>query len=303
MLHSRRPAAPPSTAQRIEATLQQALSLSTGPEGPPLLAAAMRHAVFPGGARIRPQLCLAVARACGDAHPSMADAAAAAIELLHCASLVHDDLPCFDNAATRRGVPSVHAAYGERLAVLAGDGLIVLAFQLLAEAATPKTLRLLAPLTTLLGRRIGGPHGIVAGQAWECEPRVSLAAYHRAKTGSLFAACTEAGALAAAADPVPWRAFGLCLGEAYQVADDVRDVVATTQALGKPAGRDRDLHRPSSASELGLGGAIEYFDRLVERSIAAIPPCDGAVLLRAMVRAESERLVPQDSVRDLALAA
>jgi geranylgeranyl diphosphate synthase, type II len=87
------------------------------------------------------------------------------------------------------------------------------------------------------------------------------------------------------------------------VADDVRDVVATTQALGKPAGRDRDLHRPSSASELGLGGAIEYFDRLVERSIAAIPPCDGAVLLRAMVRAESERLVPQDSVRDLALAA
>jgi geranylgeranyl diphosphate synthase, type II len=302
MLHSRTVTQTPP-AQRIEQALQQALSLSTAPEGPPLLGAAMHHAVFPGGARIRPQLCLAVARACGDTYPSMADAAAAAIELLHCASLVHDDLPCFDNAATRRGVPSVHAAFGERLAVLAGDGLIVLAFQLLAEATTPKTLRLLAPLTTLLGRRIGGPHGIVAGQAWECEPRVSLAAYHRAKTGSLFAACTEAGALAAAADPAPWRAFGLCLGEAYQVADDVRDVVATTQALGKPAGRDRDLHRPSSASELGLGGAIEYFDRLVERSIAAIPPCDGAALLRAMVRAESERLVPQDSVRDLALAA
>jgi geranylgeranyl diphosphate synthase type II len=302
MLHSRPAAALPST-QRIEHALQQALLLSTAPEGPPLLAAAMRHAVFPGGARIRPQLCLAVARACGDAHPQMADAAAAAIELLHCASLVHDDLPCFDDAATRRGVPSVHAAYGERLAVLSGDALIVLSFQVLAEAATPATLRLLAPLLGLLGRRVGGPHGIVAGQAWECEPRVSLAAYHRAKTGSLFAACTEAGALAAAADPAPWRAFGLCLGEAYQVADDVRDVVATTQALGKPAGRDRDLHRPSSASELGLGGAIDYFDRLVERSIDAIPPCDGAVLLRAMVRAESERLVPQDSVRDLALAA
>ena len=87
------------------------------------------------------------------------------------------------------------------------------------------------------------------------------------------------------------------------MADDVRDVVATTQALGKPAGRDRDLSRPSSASELGLGGAIDYFDRLVERSIEAIPDCDGATLLRAMVRAESERLVPQDSVRDLALAA
>jgi geranylgeranyl diphosphate synthase, type II len=292
-----------SAAQRIERALRQALSLGEGPDGPPLLAAAMRHAVFPGGARIRPQLCLAVAGACGDPHPALADAAASAIELLHCASLVHDDLPCFDDAATRRGVPSVHAAFGERLAVLSGDALIVLAFQALAEAAEPRTQRLLAPLIALLGRRIGGPSGIVAGQAWECEPRVSLAAYHRAKTGSLFAACTEAGALAAAADPAPWRAFGLCLGEAYQVADDVRDVVATTQALGKPAGRDRDLSRPSSASELGLGGAIEYFDRLVERSIEAIPACDGAMLLRAMVRAESERLVPQDSVRDLALAA
>ena len=90
-------------AQRIEAALQQALSLSESPDGPPLLAAAMRHAVFPGGARIRPQLCLAVASACGDPRPGLSDAAAGAIELLHCASLVHDDLPCFDAAATRRG--------------------------------------------------------------------------------------------------------------------------------------------------------------------------------------------------------
>jgi geranylgeranyl diphosphate synthase type II len=295
------PAALP--AARTERALQRALALGTGAPCPPLLAAALRHAVFPGGARIRPQLCLAVAGACGDPHPTLADAAAGAIELLHCASLVHDDLPCFDNAATRRGLPSVQAAFGERIAVLTGDALIVLAFQTLAQAAEARTQRLLAPLIGVIGQRVGGPDGIVAGQAWECEPRVSLAAYHRAKTGSLFAACTEAGALAAAADPAPWRAFGLCLGEAYQVADDVRDVVATTQALGKPAGRDRDLARPSSASELGLGGAIEYFDRLVERSIEAIPDCNGATLLRAMVRAESERLVPQDSVRDLALAA
>ncbi len=292
-----------SVAQRIEQTLHWALALGGGSDGPPLLTAAMHHAVFPGGARIRPQLCLAVAGACGDPHPALAEAAAGALELLHCASLVHDDLPCFDDAPTRRGVPSVHAAFGERIAVLTGDALIVLAFQALAEAVEPRTQRLMAPLAGLLGRRVGGPDGIVAGQAWECEPRVSLAAYHRAKTGSLFAACTEAGALAAAADPAPWRAFGLCLGEAYQVADDVRDVVATSQLLGKPAGRDRALSRPSSAAELGLCGAIEYFDRLVERSIEAIPDCDGAALLRALVRAESERLVPQDSVRDLALAA
>jgi geranylgeranyl diphosphate synthase type II len=287
---------------RIEAALRAALAHGEGAEAPPLLASAMRHAVFPGGARIRPQLCLAVAQACGDAHPPLADAAAASIELMHCASLVHDDLPCFDNASTRRGVPSVHTAFGERIAVLTGDALIVLAFQVLAAAAG-RHAHLLAPLLETLARRVGAPGGIVAGQAWECEPRVTLAAYHRAKTGSLFVACTEAGALASGADPAPWRDFGLALGEAYQVADDVRDVVATTQALGKPAGRDRDLRRPSSATELGLGGAIECFDRLVARAIAAVPECTGTAMLRALVGAESERLVPKDGVRDLALAA
>ena len=310
MLHKQRPATAlaglespaAGMGRRIDFALQQALSLAAAPGAPPLLGAAMRHAVFPGGARIRPQLCLAVARACGDPHPALSDGAATAIELLHCASLVHDDLPCFDAAAMRRGQPSVHAAYGERIAVLAGDALIVLAFQVLALGAATQPVRL-GPLLLLLAQRVGAPDGIVAGQALECEPRVTLAAYHLAKTGSLFAACTEAGALAAGADPAPWREFGLSLGEAYQVADDVRDVVATTQALGKPAGRDRDLQRPSSASELGLGGAIEYFDRLVARAIAAVPACDGAPLLRELVRTESERLVPKASVRDLALAA
>jgi geranylgeranyl diphosphate synthase type II len=288
--------------RRIDFALQEALALVAAPSASPLLAAAMRHAVFPGGARIRPQLCLAVACACGDPQPALSDAAATAIELLHCASLVHDDLPCFDAAALRRGLPSVHAAFGERIAVLTGDALIVLAFQVLALGAAGHPARL-RPLLLLLAQRVGAPHGIVAGQALECEPRVTLAAYHLAKTGSLFAACTEAGALAAGADPAPWRDFGLSLGEAYQVADDVRDVVATTHALGKPVGRDRELQRPSSASELGLGGAIEHFDRLVARAIAAVPSCDGAALLRELVRNESERLVPKASVRDLALAA
>ena len=287
---------------RINHALTAALASAEAPGCPPRLAEAMRHAVFPGGARIRPQLCLAVARACGDRHPRLADAAAAAIELLHCASLVHDDLPCFDNAATRRGVPSVHAAYGERIAVLAGDALIVLAFQSLAVAAVA-TPQLLVPLLVAVGRRVGMPLGIVAGQAWECEPNVSLAAYQRLKTGSLFAACTEAGALAAGADPAAWRAFGLSLGEAYQVADDVRDVVATTESMGKAPGRDKALQRPSSASELGLSGAIAHFDRLLARAMNDIPRCEGAEALRALVRAESERLLPSDTVRSAALAA
>ena len=112
------------------------------PGRPPLLASALRYAVFPGGHRIRPQLCLAVARACGDERSRSADAAAAAIELLHCASLVHDDLPCFDDADMRRGKPSVHAQFGEPIAVLAGDALIVLAFETLAREASAERLAL-----------------------------------------------------------------------------------------------------------------------------------------------------------------
>jgi geranylgeranyl diphosphate synthase type II len=287
---------------RIEQALLAAVAVGEQTGCPPKLAAAVRHAVFPGGARIRPQLCLAVARACGDADPRLADAAAAAIELLHCASLVHDDLPCFDDAPTRRGVASVHAAYGERIAVLSGDALIVLAFQSLAQGAAHAPQRLPALLGTI-ARRVGAPTGIVAGQAWECEPFVALPAYHRAKTGSLFAACTEAGAQAAGAEALPWQAFGLCLGEAYQVADDIRDVALATELLGKPNGRDLALCRPSSATELGLSGAIAHFDRLLARAVEAIPRCTGAPALRALVRAESERLVPKATVRDLALAA
>ncbi|WP_430423474.1 polyprenyl synthetase family protein [Methylibium petroleiphilum] len=283
---------------RIEQSLAAALAIGEQ-EGCPLkLAGAIRHAVFPGGARIRPQLCLAVAQACGDDDPGLSEAAAVSIELLHCASLVHDDLPCFDDAATRRGRASVHFAFGESLAVLAGDALIVLAFQALSEGAVRSPQRL-APLLATIARGVGMPSGIVAGQAWECEPRVSLAQYQRAKTGALFVAATMAGAQACGVEPEPWRALGDCLGEAYQVADDIRDVAADPDLLGKPMGRDAALCRPSAAGQLGLDGAVRLFDALVERAIAAIPPCPGAAQLRALVRAEAERLVPQSLTGEL----
>jgi geranylgeranyl diphosphate synthase type II len=283
---------------RIDHALQAALAAHTAADGPPRLTAAIRHAVFPGGARIRPRLCVAVATACGDDQPALTDAAAAAIELLHCASLVHDDLPCFDDAATRRGQASVHAAYGERLAVLGGDALIVLAFQLVAEAAAAAPLRAAALIGTL-GRGVGVPHGIVAGQAWECEPQVALRDYQRAKTGALFAAATLAGAEAAGAPSAPWRALGECLGEAYQVADDIRDVVADPAALGKPVGRDLALGRPSWVSDWGLAASVRRFQDLVERAVEAIPPCRGQAALQALVRLESERLVPHALCQDL----
>jgi geranylgeranyl diphosphate synthase type II len=167
---------------RIERALSQALKSAEARGAPPRLASAIRHAVVPGGARIRPQLLLAVACACGDDDPSLADGAAAALELLHCASLVHDDLPCFDDAPLRRGRASVHAAYGERCAVLAGDALIVMAFEALARAATRSPWRLPA-LLCMLASRVGMPHGIVAGQAWECEDWVALPDYQRAHLG------------------------------------------------------------------------------------------------------------------------
>lgn len=281
-----------SASARIEAALGAALALADGPGRPPRLLAAMQHAVFPGGARVRPRLTLAVARACAEDNPLLTDAAAAAVELLHCASLVHDDLPCFDDAAMRRGRPSVHCAYGERLAVLAGDALIVLGFQALGAASAGAPQRLPRLLAHVAGG-VGMPLGIAAGQAWECEPQVRLRDYQRAKTGALFAAATGAGALAAGADAAPWLALGEALGEAYQVADDIRDVAASAALLGKPVGQDIALDRPSTARELGLEGAVQQFRQLMAAAIAAVPACPGAAELRQLVRREAERLLPR----------
>ena len=279
---------------RIEQSLAAALALREAPGCPPKLANAVRHAVFPGGARIRPQLCLAVAHACGNDDPLLADAAAVAIELLHCASLVHDDLPCFDDAPTRRGRASVHWAYGESLAVLAGDALIVLAFQTLGLAGTKSPQRM-AEVLGVVAKGVGMPFGIVAGQAWESESRVSLVDYQRAKTGALFVAATAGGALAAGADPKPWVALGEWLGEAYQVADDIRDVMADPSLIGKPVGQDVALGRPSAAIDLGLGGAIAYFEKLVQSAIDSVPECASREAMRQLVRQESERLVPREA--------
>lgn len=262
-----------------------------GPGIPPQLAAALPYAVFPGGARVRPRLCLAVAVACGDTSPRTADAAAAAIELLHCASLVHDDLPCFDDAETRRGKPSLHRAFGAPLAVLCGDALIIGAFQTIARG-TQDPCRL-APLLLVVSQAVGAPAGIVAGQAWECEPSVPLSDYHRAKTGSLFAAATTAGALAAGGDPQSWRRLGECLGEAFQVADDICDVVADPAERGKPGKQDAVLGRPNAVRELGLGGASRRLEALLAEADDSVPDCPGAAQLRATIAVESRPFLPK----------
>lgn len=280
---------------RIERALRASLASTLQAGHPPKLAAAMQHAVFPGGARIRPKLALAVAMACGEDDPALSSGVAAAIELLHCASLVHDDLPCFDAAETRRGRPSVHRAFGERLAVLSGDALIVTAFDVLGASARRHLSRLPVLLRTVC-HGVGMPLGIVAGQAWECEPQISLSDYQQAKTGALFAAATMAGAQAAGADGAPWRALGEQLGQTYQVADDIRDVMLDASALGKPGGQDVALGRPSTARELGLEGALAEFQRLVQATLLTVPVCPGASQFRALIRHEANRLVPQQLV-------
>jgi geranylgeranyl diphosphate synthase, type II len=284
---------------RIEQSLGRAMGLTPATEGPPLLTAAMRSAVFPGGARIRPRLCLAVARACGEDKPSLAVAAASSIELLHCASLVHDDLPCFDDASTRRGRPSIHKAFGERIAVLTGDALIVLAFQSLARAAGGAHSRL-GNLIMIISRAVGAPNGIAAGQAWECEPQIDLAPYQRAKTGALFGAATAAGASASGYDGAAWSELGERIGEAYQIADDIRDVVSSEQELGKPIGRDQALGRPNAVHRLGIGVAVERLDELVGSAIGAIPACPGAEELRRHILTEASRLLPRQLARPAA---
>jgi len=264
-------------AFRVERALRAALDPMCAPGAPPRLAAAVYHSVFPAGARIRPQLCLRIASAVGEDVPGLADGAAVAVELIHCASLVHDDLPCFDAAATRRGQPSTHRAFGEPLAVLAGDQLIVLAFEVLARSATAAPARL-GRLVTTLARGVGMPYGIIAGQGWESEPSIPTTLYRRAKTGALFEAAALSGAISAGADAEEaeaWRVFGQRIGEAYQVADDLLDVLSDPASAGKPVGRDGVLGRPNVACDLGLGASTQLFEQLVQSAIEAIPTCTG----------------------------
>lgn len=278
---------------RVEAAMDRAIALGQGTgSGPSQLSRALEYAVKPGGARIRPTIALSVAMACGDDRPKLTDAAVSALELIHCASLVHDDMPCFDDADVRRGKPSVHKAFSEPLALLTGDSLIVLAFEVLARAGAEKPDRL-AELIRILAARTGMPGGICAGQGWESEKTIDLGAYHRAKTGALFIAATQMGAVAAGQDADPWEELGARIGEAFQVADDLRDALLDEAALGKPAGQDAVHDRPNAVNILGVRGAVSRLQDILSGAIASIPSCPGEAMLAQMVRAYADRIVPE----------
>jgi len=231
--------------------------LPTRDAPPARLHGAMHDAVFPGGRRARPMLCRLIADRYGGGDDEMVGRMAAAVELVHCASLVQDDLPCFDDAATRRGLPSCHKIYGQATAILVGDALLTLAFETLASAPGRKAavaFRLMGVLTSATG----SSNGIIGGQALELEPHpVDINHYHKQKTAALFRAAAAGGAICCGAeqDVSRWARLGELMGCALQLRDDLDDVEGTEASLGKPAGRDAALGRPNAALYGGLENA------------------------------------------------
>lgn len=291
------PTAPATPAPAKPDPLEEYLSslLPSSDLAPQALHRAMRHAVFPGGKRIRPRLLLTVAAACAadEAETELAMHAACAIELIHSASLVHDDLPCFDDARQRRGLPTVHVLYGEPLAVLAGDALLTRAFELMAETPARLARRALR-IVRLLGQATGSRDGIIGGQSLEQNdaaaalPARSAAAdwsgewlpgplgfapdildrYHAMKTAALFRLAAEAGAVAAGATDAPaWGEVGQCLGLAYQLADDLCDTCGSEAAAGKPVRRDLDLGRPNAVVVSGEHSTRTRLQSLLDQAL------------------------------------
>jgi geranylgeranyl diphosphate synthase type II len=281
---------------RIEAALERVVAKATAAPCPARLAEALRYAVIPGGGRVRPGLCLAVAKACGDCAPALADAAAVAVELLHCASLVQDDLPCFDDASLRRGQPSLHSRFGETTAILVGDALIVMTFDAVAAHVAEWPAECAAILRAL-AEAAGAPAGIAAGQAWETEPGVDVAAYQHAKTAALFEAAAVSGAVAGGAASSAWRRVGGLLGEAYQVADDLADALGESGKLGKPIHQDGNKARPNVVAKLGIDGAVRRLDALLDQAMRSLPECRGRVSVEDFLCLAAERLCPP-SLRD-----
>ncbi|GAB4087844.1 polyprenyl synthetase family protein [Hydrogenophaga soli] len=258
--------------------VEQALSRWVLADSPAQLGVAMRYAVLDGGKRLRPLLVMAAARAGGSAHPTATLRAACAVELIHAYSLVHDDLPCMDNDVLRRGKPTVHVQFGEAPALLAGDALQALAFELLVPDDASQS----ADLSVQLCRQLAcaaGVNGMAGGQAIDLASvgvqlnQTQLEQMHRLKTGALLHASVTMGAACGGVSGSAAQAlsdYGWQLGLAFQVVDDILDVVADTATLGKTAGKDALNDKPTFVSLLGLDGARAYAAQALARAHASL---------------------------------
>jgi farnesyl diphosphate synthase len=247
----------------------------------PVLSQAMRYAVLDGGKRLRPLLVLATAEAVAATDEKSTQAAlraACAVELIHAYSLVHDDMPCMDNDILRRGKPTVHVKFGEAQALLAGDALQALAFELLTPAPDIVDTAVQATLCRILALS-AGCHGMAGGQAIDLASVGKLLAIdelhtmHRLKTGALLQASVMMGAACGTASPaakIALQEYGSAIGLAFQVVDDVLDVTADTATLGKTAGKDAEQDKPTFVSLMGLEASKAYADNLLQQALAAL---------------------------------
>lgn len=243
---------------------------------PATLHQAMRHSVFAGGKRLRPILCLAAAEACGGTI-EQAIHAACAVECLHTYSLIHDDLPCMDDDDFRRGVPTCHKVYGDGVAVLAGDSLQALAFELVA--GTKATSRYAtADMVLELARTAGSLH-LVGGQVADLEgegkklPMEDLRYIHESKTAALLTTSVKLGGMSANATPEQLQAlhtFGMATGLAFQIIDDILDVTQTTEKLGKSAGKDLASDKSTYPALMGLEASRVEAHRITEKAMHAL---------------------------------
>jgi geranylgeranyl diphosphate synthase, type II len=239
---------------------------------------AMRYSVFAGGKRLRPILCLAAAECCGG-DPAGALPLACAVECIHTYSLIHDDLPCMDNDDFRRGMPTSHKVFGEGIAVLAGDALLTFAFELAAKVPGWPRYSLRDVIQELAVA--SGSRQLIAGQVIDLESegkKVSLPLLkfiHESKTAALLRCSLRLGAMSANATPVRLKRlsdFGLALGLAFQVIDDILDVTQTTEKLGKSAGKDAAAEKATYPSLVGLEKSRRTARRLTEQARAALKP-------------------------------
>ena len=276
--------------QSVEQALEGFLTLHAPPgsawAAPADLSQAMRYAVLEGGKRLRPLLVLAAFEAVRGAPQSESDPApmraACAVELIHAYSLVHDDMPCMDNDVLRRGKPTVHVQFGQASALLAGDALQTLAFEVLTPLDGSVDPAVQARLCALLSRA-SGRVGMAGGQAIDLSSvglaltEDSLRHMHQLKTGALLQASVMMGAAcgpASAAALKALEAFGQAIGLAFQVVDDVLDVTADSATLGKTAGKDADNDKPTYVSLMGLQRSRDYAATLAEQAHAALRESD-----------------------------
>jgi farnesyl diphosphate synthase len=256
-----------------QARVEKALSAWVSADAPAGLGEAMRYAVLDGGKRLRPLLALAVSEAVSG-EPEAAMRAACALELIHAYSLVHDDMPCMDNDVLRRGKPTVHVAFGEAQALLAGDALQALAFELLV----PEDASVAPAMSAQLCRQLAcaaGAAGMAGGQAIDLASvgadldRAGLENMHRCKTGALLQASVMMGAATGRCDVQALRClrqYGDVLGLAFQVVDDILDVTTDSATLGKTAGKDAAADKPTFVSLMGLTSAQACADELLDRA-------------------------------------